>query len=67
MNEIKASTHIHQMKNLTWTNKNAWLAFAMVFALFWLLTVIENLSNMVVMITASTYYFNNNKQSAETG
>lgn len=65
MNDIKASTKIPQLKSLTWTWSNFWLAFLMVFYLFWLLTCVENLSNMVVMITASTYYFNNDAETAK--
>ena len=67
MNKIKASKKIPQMKDLTWTDRNFWLAVLMVFAIFWLLTVVEQLSNMVVMITASTYYFNNDQQTYQSG
>jgi hypothetical protein len=63
MNEIKADKKIYQMKDLTWTKKNSWFAVLMVFAMIWFLTCIENLSNFVVMVTASTYYFNNNLET----
>jgi hypothetical protein len=66
MNDIKADKKISQFKSLTWTTKNTWLAIFMVFSIFWLLTCIENLSNMVIMVTASTYYFNNDESTSKS-
>jgi hypothetical protein len=37
----------------------------MVFSAFWLLTFIENLANMVVILSSATYYFNNSQKTVE--
>jgi hypothetical protein len=47
------------MKTLTWKKEVKWLTIAMIFGIFWLLTFIENISNFIVMVAASTYYYNN--------
>lgn len=59
MNDIKADPIFPQMKTLTWKKEVKWLTVAMIFGIFWLLTFIENISNFIVMVSASTYYYNN--------
>jgi hypothetical protein len=59
MNKIEADKSFPQLKNLTWRSDVFGLTFFMVFAIIWLLIVVENLSNFVVMVASATYYWNN--------
>lgn len=63
MNTIKADKTFPQLKDLTWRADVFGLTFFMVFALIWLLICVENLSNMVVMVSSATYYWNNSPET----
>ena len=61
MNKIEADKTFPQLKELTWKSDIFGLAFFMVFAIIWLLIVVENLSHFVIMVATSTYYWNNQR------
>lgn len=65
MNKITASKKVPQFKELEWTKANVGLAAFMIFSVFWLLTFIENLANMIVILSSATYYFNNSLETKE--
>lgn len=66
MNEIKASEIIVQGKDLTWTKDTKIMAMYMLFGILWICAWFEYASTFIVMVSASTYYFNS-KPGQEDG
>uniref|UniRef100_A0A7S3N2V9 Choline transporter-like protein n=1 Tax=Strombidium inclinatum TaxID=197538 RepID=A0A7S3N2V9_9SPIT len=67
MNEIEAGDGI-QEKDLTWKKNVVYMALYMLFGILWITAWLEYTSTFVVMVSASTYYFNsgpNNEGAAE--
>jgi hypothetical protein len=58
MNEISAHESIPQGKDLVWTSQTKWMAAYMIFGIFWVCAWLDYTSNFIVMVSASTYYFN---------
>ena len=70
MNEITADESIPQGKNLEWEEKSKYMAFYMFFGILWICAFFEYASTFIVMVSASTYYFNSdaaNEGDAEVG
>jgi len=43
---------------MTWTSEPSyWLSYYMIFAILWLVAFIEYKTNFIVMVSASSYYF----------
>lgn len=59
-NEIKA-TSIPQVKTLKWDSSSKWLAAFMIFALIWILSLIEYLNNFIIISSATSYYWLNER------
>jgi hypothetical protein len=60
LNEIYPSEIIPQGKDLVWDEKVTYMAFYMLFGILWITAFFEYCSTFVVMVSASTYYFNSN-------
>lgn len=70
LNEIYPSEIIPQGKDLVWDEKVTYMALYMLFGILWITAFFEYCSTFVVMVSASTYYFNSNPSeegSAEVG
>lgn len=53
---------VPQFKTFTWTSEPGYyLIYYMIFALCWLLAFIEYKTQFIVMVSASSYYFDSNK------
>jgi hypothetical protein len=59
LNDIEPDTMIPQMKNLTWKKDVSYLALFMLFGFFWITAWIDYTSRFIVIMGATTYYFNN--------
>lgn len=58
MNDIKADPLIPQAKDLDWKENVVYMGLFMLFGILWLMAWFEYTSTFVVMVSASTYYFN---------
>lgn len=70
MNDITADNTIPQGKDIKWTEETTYMALYMLFGVLWICAWFEYCSTFIVMVSASTYYFNsdaNNEGSAEVG
>lgn len=63
LNKITASSTVGQMKNVEWEKNYAYLALYMLFGFLWITAWIEYTSRFIVIVGASTYYFNNSRHS----
>ena len=63
MNTINADTSVvPQNKDVKWDNAKAkWMALFMLFGLLWICAWLKYSNQFVCMVSASTYYFNSNK------
>lgn len=52
---------IPQMKNIEWETSTKWLAFFMIFGLVWVLSLIEYLNNFIIISSATSYYWLNER------
>jgi len=64
MNNIVADTgEIPQAKDVQWNNKNiVYMAWFMLFGLLWINAWLQYTCNFIVMVSASTYYFDSNAE-----
>jgi len=67
MNEIEASTIIPQGKSLKWETNNKYIAFYMLFCGLWFTAWLQYTGNFVIMVTASTYYFDCTAENSRQG
>lgn len=70
LNEIYPSEIIPQGRDLVWDENVRYMALYMLFGILWITAFFEYCSTFVVMVSASTYYFNSNPNeegSAEVG
>lgn len=70
LNEIYPSELIPQGRDLVWDQNVLYMALYMLFGILWITAYFEYCSTFVVMVSASTYYFNSNAEgegSAEVG
>lgn len=70
LNEIYPSENIPQGKDLVWDDKVWYMAWYMLFGILWITAFFEYCSSFVVMVSASSYYFNSGPEgegSAEVG
>lgn len=70
MNEITASDIIPQGKDIEWRDETWYMAWYMLFGILWITSFFNYCSTFVVMVSASTYYFNSSPEeegSAEVG
>lgn len=70
LNEIYPSEIIPQGRDLVWDDNVWYMAWYMLFGILWITAFFEYCSTFVVMVSASTYYFNSNPNeegSAEVG
>jgi hypothetical protein len=70
INEITANELIPQGKTLEWEDKTKYMALYMLFGVLWICAFFEYASTFIVMVSASTYYFNSdaaNEGDAEVG
>jgi hypothetical protein len=65
LNDIEPDTMIPQMKNLTWKKDVSYLALFMLFGFFWITAWIDYTSRFIVIMGATTYYFNNSFDNLE--
>merc|ERR1711998_99147 len=62
LNDIKASELIPQKKDVTFKDKaHFYMAMYMIFGFFWITAFVEYLSRFIVIMGATTYYFNNHR------
>ena len=70
MNKITVDESIPQGKELEWEDKPKYMALYMLFGVLWICAWFEYASTFIVMVSASTYYFNSdaaNEGDAEVG
>lgn len=60
MNDISADTTVPQGKDLKWKPQVTYMALYMFFGILWILAFVDYCSKFVVIVSASTYYFNSN-------
>lgn len=65
LNEIHANPNIPQMKTLTWDENVAYLSLFMVFGGMWIMTLFQYCNQFIIMVSAATYYWNNQRGVAE--
>lgn len=58
MNEITVDASVPQGKEIIWEDKPKYMALYMLFGVLWICAWFEYASNFIVMVAASTYYFN---------
>jgi hypothetical protein len=58
MNHIEVSETIPQGKTLIWEDKIKYMSLYMLFGILWVTAFFEYCSTFVIMVSASTYYFN---------
>lgn len=63
LNEIKADNLFPQSRDLVWKKEYFYAALFMFFGYLWITAWIEYTSRFVVIMSACTYYFNNNRDS----
>lgn len=59
LNEIKPDPIFPQVKSINWEKKWAYLALFMLFGILWITAWIEYAARYIVIMGATTYYFNN--------
>jgi len=59
LNEIEPDAIFPQAKNIKWEKKWVYLALFMLFGILWVTAWIEYASRYIVIMGATTYYFNN--------
>lgn len=64
LNKIEADAIIPQGRDLTWKKEVTYMALFMFFGLLWITAWIDYSSRFVVIVSASTYYFNNSLEKA---
>jgi hypothetical protein len=57
MNEISADESIPQGKTIHWTDENKYTLLYMIFGILWICAFFDYCSKFIVMVSASTYYF----------
>lgn len=70
MNKIEADPLIPQGKTITWKDENVYMFLFMLFGILWICAWLEYSSTFVVMVSATTYYFNSHAEQdgeAEVG
>jgi len=70
MNDISAHKTIPQGKDLEWKTEVKWMALFMFFGILWVTAWLEYSSQFVIMVSASSYYFEssaNNDGDADVG
>jgi len=65
LNKIEADTMIPQGRTITWKKSVKYMALFMFFGVLWLLALIDYLSRFIVIMSASTYYFNHKRGDTE--
>jgi len=65
LNEIYPSEIIPQGRDLVWDDNVKYMALYMLFGILWITAFFEYCSTFVVMVSASTYYFNSNPNDEE--
>jgi choline transporter-like protein 2/4/5 len=63
MNDISAHSTIPQGKDLDWKPEVKWMAAYMFFGILWVTAWLEYSSQFVIMVSASSYYFNSNSET----
>jgi hypothetical protein len=68
LNHIKASTIVPQQKDIDFSEKKYfYMALYMLFGLLWIQAFLEYACRFIVMVAASTYYFNSTIEDGEDG
>lgn len=65
LNEVKVDTIFPQGKNLIWEKKVWYMAMFMFFGILWITSILDYSSRFIVIMGASTYYFNNHRDQDE--
>jgi hypothetical protein len=68
LNHIKASDIVPQQKDIDFTDSlNKYMALYMLFGLLWIQAFLEYACRFIVMVSASTYYFNSTIEHGDDG
>ena len=65
MNDITANEMIPQMKDLEWKDSVWYMSLFMFFGLLWITALIDYCNRFIVICSASTYYFNNERDKPD--
>lgn len=65
LNDVQASSHIPQGRSVTWKKPVLYMSLFMFFGFLWLMALIDYLARFVIIVSASTYYFNHKRGDAE--
>lgn len=65
MNDIKPSTVVPQLKTFEWYDDVWYMTLFMMFGLLWIMALIDYLNNFIVICSAATYYWNNERAVTE--
>jgi choline transporter-like protein 2/4/5 len=65
LNDIEPSTVIPQGRSIKWKKSVKYMALFMFFGVLWLLALIDYLSRFIIIVSASTYYFNHKRGDTE--
>lgn len=65
LNEIKVDSLFPQVRDLVWEKKYFYLGLYMFFGLLWITAFIDYCSRFVVIMGATTYYFNNSRDKMD--
>jgi solute carrier family 44 (choline transporter-like protein), member 2/4/5 len=65
LNHISPSQYIPQGRDLEWKEEVQWMALYMLFGILWITAFFEYCSTFVVMVSASSYYFNSGPEFEE--
>lgn len=58
MNEMEPMLLIPQAKSIKWTGDTVGYACVMWFGLIWMLCILDYAKNFIILVSASTYYYN---------
>jgi len=66
LNDIKADPLIPQSKDFDWTDEAWYMSWYMLFGILWFTAWLEYTSTFIVLVSATTYYFNSNAEEEGT-
>lgn len=61
LNDIVSVKSVPQGRTIVWKGNYAYMAWYMFFGLLWITSFVEYAGSFIVIVAASTYYFNSNK------
>lgn len=65
LNDVEPSTLVPQGRDIKWKKSVKYMSLFMFFGVLWILALIDYLSRFIIIVSASTYYFNHKRGDTE--